>query len=66
MDLVSWIVVGGIIVLAVVAVVLWKRFGRGSALDRRMGGDVDQNVRSARAETALRRDTDGHNTAGPI
>ncbi|TYL50579.1 hypothetical protein [Agromyces mariniharenae] len=66
MDPVSWIVVGGVIVLAIVAVVLWKRFGRGSALDRRMGGDVDQGVHDARRETARTRDMDGPNAGGPI
>ena len=66
MDLVSWIVVGGIFVLAIVATVLWKRSGRGSALDRRMGGDVQDGVRSARADTARTRDTDGSGISGPI
>ena len=31
MDAVSWIVVGGLIVLAAVGVALWNRFGKGRA-----------------------------------
>jgi hypothetical protein len=33
-DLISWIVVGGVIVLAIVGVVLWRKFGPGLPVDR--------------------------------
>ena len=55
MDLVSWIVIGSVIVLGAVGVVVWNRFGRGSGLDQRMGGGVAKGVNDARAETDLTR-----------
>ena len=66
MDLVSWIVIGSVIVLAAIGVVLWYRFGRGSALDRRMGGEVARGVDDARAETDVTRAKDGRETGGKV
>ena len=66
MDLVSWIVIGSVIVLAAIGVVLWYRFGRGSALDRRMGGEVAQGVDDARAATDVTRAKDGRETGGKV
>jgi len=66
MDLVSWIVIGSVIVLAAIGVVLWYRFGRGSALDRRMGGEVAKGVDDARAETDVTRAKDGRETGGKV
>ena len=66
MDLVSWIVIGSLIVLAAIGVVLWNRFGRGSALDRRMGGEVAKGVDDARAETDVTRAKDGRETGGKV
>jgi hypothetical protein len=63
---VSWIVIGSAIVLAAIGVVLWYRFGRGGALDRRMGGEVAQGVDDARAETDVTRAKDGRETGGKI
>lgn len=64
MDPVSWIVVGGVIVLAAVGAILWNRFGRGSKLDNRMGGQVAKGVDEAREETDLTRAKDGRETGG--
>jgi hypothetical protein len=66
MDLVSWIVTGSVIVLGAVGVVVWNRFGRGSALDRRMGGGVAKGVDDARADTDITRAKDGRETGGKI
>ena len=66
MDLVSWIVIGSLIALAAIVVVLWNRFGRGSALDRRMGGEVAKGVDDARAETDVTRAKDGRETGGKV
>ena len=66
MDLVSWIVIGSVILLAAIGVVLWYRFGRGSALDRRMGGEVARGVDDARAETDVTRAKDGRETGGKV
>jgi hypothetical protein len=66
MDLVSWIVIASAIVLAAVGVGLWNRFGRGGALDRRMGGDVAKGVDDARAKTDLSRSKDGGQTGGRL
>ena len=66
MDLVSWIVIGSVIVLAAIGVVLWYRFGRGSALDRRMGGEGAKGVYDARAETDVTRAKDGRETGGKV
>ena len=66
MDLVSWIVIGSIIAMAAVGLVLWYRFGRGSALDQRMGGEVAKGVDDARAETDLTRAKDGRETGGKV
>ena len=64
MDLVTWIVIGSVIVLAAVGMVVWNRFGRGSALDKRIGGDVAKGVDDARPATDLTRAKDGPHTAG--
>ena len=66
MDLVSWIVIGSVIVLSAVGVVLWNRFGKGSALDQRMGGDVAKGVDDARTQTDLTRAKDGRETGGKV
>jgi hypothetical protein len=66
MDLVSWIVIGSVIALAAIVVVLWNRFGRGSALDQRMGGEVAKGVDDARAKTDVTRAKDGRETGGKV
>ena len=52
--------------MGAVGLVLWNRFGRGSVLDKRMGGDVAKGVDDARAETDLTRAKDGRETGGKV
>ena len=50
MDVVSWIVVGGVIVLSVVGVVLWNRFGKRSSPVDRLDPDAAKEVLEVQAK----------------
>ena len=59
MDPVTWIVIGGVIVLAAVAVGLWNRFGsRGSQVDR-LDPEAARSVRDAQANAERERGMGG-------
>jgi HAMP domain-containing protein len=49
MDVVSWIVLGGVIVLSAVGVALWNRIGRRSSPMNRLDADAAKDVREAQA-----------------
>ena len=50
MDLFSWIVVGGVIVLAAVGVGLWNRFGKRSSAVDRLDPAAAKSVQDAQRE----------------
>jgi hypothetical protein len=52
MDVLSWVIVGAIIVVAVVAVVLWRKFGPGLPVDK-LDRDGADEVRKANEAAQL-------------
>ncbi|MGW4930914.1 hypothetical protein ACWEOH_17390 [Agromyces sp. NPDC004153] len=60
MDLVSWIVVGVVIVLAAVGVALWNRFGKGRAPIGGLDRDGAREAQDAESVTKRRGGIGGH------
>ena len=54
MDLLSWVIVGAIIVVAVVGFLLWRKFGPGLPLDK-LDRDSAEEVRRANEAAQLSR-----------
>lgn len=59
MDPVTWIVIGGVIVLAAVAVGLWNKFGSRSSQIDQLDHDGAKSVRDAQANVERERGMGG-------
>lgn len=50
MDVVSWVILGAVIVIAALLVGLWNRFGRRSAPVDRLDADAAKSIRDVQSD----------------